>query len=320
MSFQSEDLKNDDEIDQNQSFQPVGVIPLYTYLPPLKSLTQQPNNQRQWPLADVSSFPFLPSIHKTNYNGPKISNIEINALYQDILEEFVTEETLDLLEEALKLDMDMSPLAIQRRALEKEAELNRFTSQVATEVLDDVIREICYEIAVNFFDDIISNHRVEIEARVFTQDLVPELAAELMKEVACEVMHACKCGEECINIVHEVLIDEVKNVVEDVLTDYSAQCAFSQYKQITKFAGDLLLDSLCLQALLPEEKSDTHLAAQVIDHFMLSILLDKLLNLKSMSAEKCIPLQWYRKKFVLNVAFDSAMDQLTKLLDKELGL
>jgi len=81
-------------------------------------------------------------------------------------------------------------------------------------------------------------------------------------------------------------------------------------------ASDVVLNSMCLQLLLPKPPPPAQASLAIIDHMMMEVLLKQLVELGKPTGDECMPLQWYKKKLVSHVALDLVLDDLCQELDK----
>jgi len=81
-------------------------------------------------------------------------------------------------------------------------------------------------------------------------------------------------------------------------------------------ASDVVLNSMCLQLLLPKPPPPAQASLAIIDHMMMEVLLKQLVELGKPTGDECMPLQWFKKKLVSHVALDLVLDDLCQELDK----
>ncbi|XP_078481323.1 uncharacterized protein LOC100182582 [Ciona intestinalis] len=301
--------------DQNPTLQPMGLIPLY--FPPIKNnktalLPSNPNGFSNL------GFSFLPPIYQQAEHYGRRHNFtdgQINAELNLIVQEVVTEQVLDLFEEVLVEGVEPSSEAKKKIKAEKEAQLERVAKALTIELIEEVIREDKRASVLEFFDEKIANHRLSYKTQNFAESLFRELETELVEEVMYDVLDSFVCGEACISVIHEVVYDETQTLVQDTLMHYGARAAFSQYKQISKYAGDYILDSMCVQSLLPQQSKPSDALTPILDHLMVEVLLHNMLQHDNVKEERCLPLQWYQKKLILGVMFDDTLSKLCTSLD-----
>ena len=81
-----------------------------------------------------------------------------------------------------------------------------------------------------------------------------------------------------------------------------------------QFASEYILDGMCLEALLPQQKTTALDVDYLLDHMMFSIILNKTLELnESRKREPCFPLDWYQKKLLQRIVLDVALDKLCEM-------
>nr|CAB3262743.1 uncharacterized protein LOC100182582 [Phallusia mammillata] len=306
---------NNDSEERNP--QPLGLVPLYP-LPQLQLNTDKKSHKP--PHVPNFGFSFLPPIYQqAQHYGTKtyFSDEQLKFEAQHMLGEVITEEALNLLEEIILDGVNPSPRAVKEHVKHEKDVFERFCKEISSNLVNDVLEEECYKSVIDFYDDLIFNHQKETKEKNHSEEIFTDLESEILEEVANDVIESCICGEVCMSIIHEVVCEEASLVAKDVLMHYGARIAFSQYKHITKCAADLVLDSMFVQSLLPKPPPPTATTLTVIDHMMLEILLIRSIQLHNNNEENCYPLKWYKKKAVLNVAMNIALDDLENKLSSK---
>uniref|UniRef100_H2YU75 Uncharacterized protein n=1 Tax=Ciona savignyi TaxID=51511 RepID=H2YU75_CIOSA len=305
--------------DNNSALQPMGLIPIY--LPPI-------NNHKNAILPSNPSgfsnlgFTFLPPIYQqAEHYGRKhnFTDHQIKTELNDIVHEVLTEEILNLFEEVLIEGVEPSPRAVEHHETVREALLDRLAKSLTIELIDDVLREDKQTCVVEFFDEKIRTHRVNSKVQNVAESIFRELETELLEEVMVDVLDTVVCSGACISIIHEVIEEEAEMVMHDTLMHYGARAAFSQYQQISKFAADYVLDSMCVKSLLPQPSKPSDDLTPVIDHLMFEVLLNTLLQHDNTTDETCIPIHWYQKKLILGVMFEDTLSKLCNAIDTEIS-
>ena len=110
----------------------------------------------------------------------------------------------------------------------------RLCKEIAVELIDEVLKQECYHSVIEFYDDLIAKHREKVDLYHVASNLFAQLEIEAVKEATEDIWIGCLCGEACSSLVHDVLMEELSTVAEEVLMHYGVRLALSQFKQISK--------------------------------------------------------------------------------------
>lgn len=260
------------------------------------------------------------------------------------LKEVLEEEAVDVLEEAI---FEIDTPNYESTSLD-EKQLNDISEQLTRSLFNEVFQEELTKISTEFFDGIIASHHVTVEAVRYLNFLIEDVTVELVEDIALSILNKRNSSKSLKSfvedIVLEVIEEEYTTVAQEVVNHYSARVALVQYKQIKASASNQILDSIILESLLSQFKSEDNdespltrveqeESGWILDKIMYDIVLAQSLALHScfpehdtkvfgkpgtvskLSSSACVPLKWYKKKLTVSIGQELILSMLSNRLD-----
>ena len=296
--------------DENDNSKQHSLVPLYPF-PSLLSYSGKSFSTK--PSSHLPTGSFLPPIFGSYFDFSFIE--EMAPIESDrILSELITEEVLDIYEELFREEGTFIEEILEKELKQSVIIQEKISKSIGSDILLEVIKEYCYVSVTDCLDDIIKSHSSEMEMRLSAEIYLLDFEKEFITEIVETVMDHELYEQECSVILEEVIVSETSTVARDVLIHSGAKQAFSHYKQISQFAASLVLDSMCLQILLPKPETQKLNFSYILDDLIFGILLNKILELNENTREEtCLPILQYHKTLLQNILLDMTLDELTKI-------
>eukprot|EP00105_Crassostrea_gigas_P016646 XP_011434107.1 PREDICTED: uncharacterized protein LOC105333013 [Crassostrea gigas] len=155
-------------------------------------------------------------------------------------------------------------------------------------------------------------------------DHLQDIEGEMVDDVILEVIL-----EEFINtyVIEPEMEEEISEIAKEVLEHYDTKIEKKELREISKKAGNRLMESICLEYLLSlisrqgKVWNESDHANKFLDDVILNILVSQYTNV-IINREKTISNQSLKKlheKVVSDVALDLLLQQLSSSLDEDLA-
>lgn len=202
--------------------------------------------------------------------------------------------------------------------------LTRFLDKLFEEAIQDSTEEVVRDTVRELASD---HMRVNSTAAVVDDlllDHLQDIEGEMVDDVILEVIL-----EEFIDtyVIEPEMEEEISEIAKEVLERYDTKIEKKELREISKKAGDRLMESICLEYLLSlisrqgKVWNESDHANKFLDDVILNILVGQYTNV-IINREKTFSNQSLKKlheKVVSDVALDLLLQQLSSSLDEDLA-
>nr|XP_022326581.1 uncharacterized protein LOC111126331 isoform X1 [Crassostrea virginica] len=202
--------------------------------------------------------------------------------------------------------------------------LTRFLDKI----IEDSIRDSAEEVVRDTIRDLASDHMRVNSATEMLDELVLDHLQDIQRELVDDVILEIVLEEFIeIYVIEPELEEELPEIAKDILEHYDTKIEKKELKEISKKAGDKLMESICLEYLLSlisrqgKVWNESDHANKYLDDVILNLLFGQYTNVVT-SRNKTMSNQSFRKlheKVVSDVALDLLLQQLSSSLDEDLA-
>ncbi|XP_022326583.2 uncharacterized protein LOC111126331 isoform X2 [Crassostrea virginica] len=275
---------------------------------------------RESPYAHNQDGGFVDSRYR-NEQGTAASYYTTVAVRDEIVDEVVKSLTTEAVRGGLS---EMVNAYLETNSDFTGDPLTRFLDKI----IEDSIRDSAEEVVRDTIRDLASDHMRVNSATEMLDELVLDHLQDIQRELVDDVILEIVL-EEFIEtyVIEPELEEELPEIAKDILEHYDTKIEKKELKEISKKAGDKLMESICLEYLLSlisrqgKVWNESDHANKYLDDVILNLLFGQYTNVVT-SRNKTMSNQSFRKlheKVVSDVALDLLLQQLSSSLDEDLA-
>lgn len=258
------------------------------------------------------------------------------SLCNQILVETIQEDILQLLEDVILEDFES-----EFDDESQEERVSKLSAEISQSLIKQTVEEEMYNIAVDIFDGLVLHHRLKVTGVSKLNQILYKVCDQMVKEIVLEEIGGHILTKHAANTVDRLLDDlilfEVQNTCREVLDHYHMRAGISRFKQIQTSAANVIMDKVVLNSLLQQEDTTIESKNQVLNDFASRCMNDMIFDIvlsQSLALHSCLPkslslgntksqsrapVEWFKDKFVTDVAVDVLLDMLVSKLDDKEG-
>lgn len=274
--------------------------------------------------------PYVPNLNEsyvnTRYRNEQAFDTKSYAptiIGDDIVDDVVKSMTREAVRGGLS-EMVNEYLGNSTNFAESGDPLTRFLDKLFEEAIQDSTEEVVRDTVRELASDHMSVNSTAAVVDDLLLDHLQDIEGEMVDDVILEVIL-----EEFINtyVIEPEMEEEISEIAKEVLEHYDTKIEKKELREISKKAGNRLLESICLEYLLSlisrqgKVWNESDHANKFLDDVILNILVSQYTNV-IINREKTISNQSLKKlheKVVSDVALDLLLQQLSSSLDEDLA-
>ncbi|XP_048776948.2 uncharacterized protein LOC125681077 isoform X2 [Ostrea edulis] len=195
-------------------------------------------------------------------------------------------------------------------------------------VVEDAIQDCTDEVVRDTVREMASDHMRVSSAAAVVDELVLDHLQDIQRGLVDDIVQELVLEEfiESYVIEHEVE-EEIAEIAKEVLEHYDTKIEKRELREVSKKAGDKLMESLCLEYLLSlisrqgKVWNESDHANRYLDDMIMNLLLGQYSSVIA-NRDKTLenqPLKKLHEKVVSDVALDLLLQQLSSSLDEDLA-